>query len=63
MIRVEQKILKHEESTWKPMSRVFANAPTVVLQEEELHKIRLEAKTKNMLNARYSEMCLLCVSF
>lgn len=46
--RVEWKGLEGEESIWKPVSRVFADVPTI--PRSELGKSRPEAKLKRALN-------------
>ena len=43
--------LEEEESTWKPVSRVFHDAPAVL--RKELKALRLKADQKRALMQRY----------
>lgn len=54
MVGVEWKDLEDEENTWEPMSRVFADAPTVLRKKSR--EDRPEANMKRTLNTRYPEL-------
>ena len=51
VVRVQWEGLDDEDSTWEPVSRIFADAPAVL--RKELRRIRPEADMKRALQERY----------